>query len=288
MKNYTIITKEINTYNTGNNICTDIYIYAYIKLCSNFKTGISNISENKLSKLTGIPIDTIKNIIPRLKDNPKLVKITTAISKTNNEYIKKNIYTFNTDPDNYFFVDNRFYHLELPIKVKGFLLLLKSICYNGTNQITTIRSSRNGKANITEIADKLNLDRKTVTALLNECISLGQIKEIQKGYIITNDCFPLNIADTEKNYIYNTICTYCTNKSIVPPKRDEKQLNKLWMKYNIPENELPKDQKYMGISYQLNERCKTLPDKVTLNYFVKALCNIKEIESLPITEIIII
>ena len=286
MKNYTIITKEINTYNTGNNINTDIYIYAYIKLCSNFRTGISHISENKLSKLTNIPIDTINNIIPRLKENGKLVKVTTTINKNNSIYIKKNIYTFNTEPENYFAVDNRFFHLELPVKVKGFLLLLKSICYNGTNQITTKRSSRNGKANITEIADKLKQDRKTVTALLNECISLGQIKEIEKGYIITNDCFPLNIADTAMNNIYNTIYQYCISKDVIPPKRDEKQLNKLWVKYNIPENELPLKLKDMGISYQLKERCKTLPDKVTLNYFAKALCNVKQIKPLIVTDTI--
>lgn len=44
---YLVIPKSIQTYNQGKNKNIDIYVFTYIKLCSNFNTGISNcISPN--------------------------------------------------------------------------------------------------------------------------------------------------------------------------------------------------------------------------------------------------
>lgn len=59
LQNYTVITKQINEYKIGNNKNTDIYVYAYIKLCSDYQTGISHIRESKISENIGISEDTI-------------------------------------------------------------------------------------------------------------------------------------------------------------------------------------------------------------------------------------
>ena len=54
-RNYIVISKEIAYKLIGNNKNRDAYVYAYLKLCSDFKTGISNVKERTLSELTGIP-----------------------------------------------------------------------------------------------------------------------------------------------------------------------------------------------------------------------------------------
>lgn len=74
---YLVIPKSIQTYNQGKNKNIDIYVFSYIKLCSDFKTGISNITEKTLSKLTDIPLGTVENIISRLKKDDSLLKVET-------------------------------------------------------------------------------------------------------------------------------------------------------------------------------------------------------------------
>ena len=121
---YLVIPKSIQTYNQGKNKNIDIYVFSYIKLCSDFKTGISNITEKTLSKLTDIPLGTVENIISRLKKDDSLLKVET---KQMNETIRKNIYKFEINPDHHFYIDTQFFYSDLPLEIRGFLLLLKSI-----------------------------------------------------------------------------------------------------------------------------------------------------------------
>lgn len=54
----------------------------------------------------------------------------------------------------------------------------------------------------------------------------------------------------------------------MPPIWDKRVMSVLLTKYNavgLPASEP------ITITYQLNKRCKTLPDKVSLPYFIKAL-----------------
>ena len=48
---YIVIPKSISKYSQGKNKNTDIYVYSYIKLNSNFKTGISQITEETIFKI---------------------------------------------------------------------------------------------------------------------------------------------------------------------------------------------------------------------------------------------
>ncbi len=50
--NYTVIPKSIVNFQTGNSKPIDIYVWATIKYCSNHKTNISHVTEEKLSLLT--------------------------------------------------------------------------------------------------------------------------------------------------------------------------------------------------------------------------------------------
>ena len=110
--------------------------------------------------------------------------------------------------------------------------------------------------------------RNTTTALLNECRRLGLIKAIEKGYELTAGCFINSAVRKTAAGIYKEICEFCKSKSITPPIWDKRAMSVLLTKYNavgLPASEP------ITITYQLNKRCKTLPEKVSLTYFIKAL-----------------
>ena len=257
--NYTVIPKSIVNFQTGNSKPVDIYVWAIIKYCSNYKTNISHITEEKLSLLTGLDERTIRRIIKRLKDAGYLTVHTTIKEDADRGFIKRNTYYIKPEKSNYFFLDNSLFNKNYPAKIAGFLLLLKAICLNNTDTVQWSNS---------QIAKAIGLSRNTTTALLNECRRLGLIKAIEKGYELTAGCFINSAVRKTAAGIYKEICEFCKSKSITPPIWDKRAMSVLLTKYNavgLPASEP------ITITYQLNKRCKTLPEKVSLTYFIKAL-----------------
>ncbi|MEI3584168.1 MAG: hypothetical protein V8Q29_06400 [Alistipes shahii] len=118
------------------------------------------------------------------------------------------------------------------------------------------------------MAKAVGLSRNTTTALLNECRRLGLIKAIEKGYELTAGCFINSAVRKTAAGIYKEICNFCNSKKATPPNWDKWAMSVLLTKYNavgLPASEP------ITITYQLNKRCKTLPEKVSLTYFIKAL-----------------
>ena len=171
--NYTVIPKSIVNFQTGNSKPIDIYVWATIKYCSNHKTNISHITEEKLSLLTGLDERTIRRSIKRLKDAGYLTVQTTIKEDADRGFIKRNSYYIKPEKSNYFFLDNSYFKRNYPAKIAGFLLLLKSVCLNNTDTIQWRNS---------QIAKSIGLSRNTTTALIKECLQLGLIKQIAKGY----------------------------------------------------------------------------------------------------------
>ena len=113
------------------------------------------------------------------------------------------------------------------------------------------------------------MSRNKTTSLLNECEELGLIKTIPKGYEIAEESLSYTVGNNQvDNPIYKAICDFCELKGVTPPVWDKDAMSVILTKYNSVD--LPHDHE-MHISYQLDERCKRLPKKVTLGYFVKAL-----------------
>ena len=257
--NYTVIPKSIVNFQTGNSKPIDIYVWATIKYCSNHKTNISHITEEKLSLLTELDERTIRRSIKRLKDAGYLTVHTTIKEDADRGFIKRNSYYIKPANKDYFFLDNSFFKRNYPAKIAGFLLLLKAICLNNTDTVQWSNS---------QIAKSIGLSRNTITALLNECQQLGLIKQIAKGYELTTGCFINSAVRKTDAGIYKEICEFCKSKGITPPNWDKRAMSVLLTKYtaiDVPRTEP------ISITYQLNKRCKTLPDKVSLAYFIKVL-----------------
>lgn len=257
--NYTVIPKSIVDFQTGNSKPVDVYVWAVIKCCSNHKTNISHVTEEKLSLLTGLNERTIRRSIKRLKDAGWLTVQTIVKEDADRGFIKRNSYYIKSTSKDYFFLDNGFFTKNYPAKIAGFLLLLKSVCLNNTD---TVQWSNR------QIAKAVGLSRNTTTALLNECRQLGLIKAIEKGYELTAGCFINSAVRKTAAGIYKEICEFCKSKKVTPPNWDKRAMSVLLTKYNavgLPVSEP------ITITYQLNKRCKTLPEKVSLTYFIKAL-----------------
>ena len=257
--NYTVIPKSIVNFQTGNSKPADIYVWAVIKCCSDHKTNISHVTEEKLSLLTGLDERTIRRVIKRLKDADCLTVQTTVNEDADRGFIKRNSYYIKPEKSNYFFLDNSYFKRNYPAKIAGFLLLLKSVCLNNTDTVQWSNA---------KIAEAIGLSRNTTTALLNECQQLGLIKAIEKGYELTAGCFINSAVRKTDAGIYKEICDFCKKKGVAAPKWDKRAMSVLLTKYNaidVPSTES------ISLTYQLNKRCKNLPEKVSLAYFVKAL-----------------
>ena len=99
-------------------------------------------------------------------------------------------------------------------------------------------------------------------------MQFGLIKAIEKGYELTAGCFINHSIIKTDAGIYKEICEFCKSQGTTPPNWDKRAMSVLLTKYNavgLPASEP------ITITYQLNERCKTLPEKVSLPYFIKAL-----------------
>ena len=257
--NYTVIPKSIVNFQTGNSKPVDVYVWAIIKCCSNHKTNISHVTEEKLSLLTGLDERTIRRVIKRLKDAGWLTVQTIVKEDADRGFIKRNSYYIKPANKDYFFLDNSFFKKNYPAKIAGFLLLLKSVCLNNTDTVQWSNS---------QIAKAVGLSRNTVTALLNECLQLGLIRAIEKGYELTAGCFINSAVRKTAAGIYKEICEFCKSQGITPPNWDKRAMSVLLTKYNSINLSASEP---ITITYQLNKRCKTLPEKLSLAYFIKAL-----------------
>lgn len=68
--------------------------------------------------------------------------------------------------------------------------------------------------------------------------------------------------------IYKEICDFCKAKEVAAPKRNKSALSVLLTKYNAVGLQSIEP---ISLTYQLNKRCKNLPEKVSLPYFIKVL-----------------
>lgn len=191
---YITIPKRISSIKSISKL-TDVYVWATIRLCSNFKSGKSQVTIDKLSKLTTLSESTIKRSIKRLKEEGML-----EVTCHYDGVIKHNTYYTNHRKHNFFMVDTQFFHQGYSYKIAGFLLLMKSICYNDTENIGW---------NIQRIASVLSMPRNTISKYIAECISLGLMTKGDRCYKITVPFFINSVLNDYQHEAYVEICKFC-------------------------------------------------------------------------------
>ena len=100
----------------------------------------------------------------------------------------------------------------------------------------------------------------------------GYIRFIGKSLHIINENFPLSIENDVWNVTYQIIYDYCLEHDRVPPiKNVDKNRKDERLSYIIAEYATDYDR----LRNTLNERCKTLPVDLSLEYFCQVLRNKK-------------
>ena len=216
MESYITLTKDIHKIK-GNNKLETILAIAGIKSTGNYKTNIAETTREYIAKKTGISFRTVKSIVPRLMENADFIfdKIETRIKSPNRYYFKK-------DKENYFFVLNGFFNEATDTKIKGLLLLIKSVCKQETNKYISEKPYK-GALNHSELASKLGIDVKTLDKYLEEAIKEGQIKMIPKGLLILNkSIIPDFKSNDQSSRLYHIIYGWCLDNDVIPPDRNDK------------------------------------------------------------------
>lgn len=180
MEQYTTVTRRINEI-TGNNKLIDAVVYTYIKSRINYRTYIADtVTEQEMSYHLRLSIDTIENVVPRISKHPFLFdKVEQDEEKKIGSYKTYNKYYLVKDNENFFYLYNTFFNDSLNIanavdrcKVKGLLLLIKSVCIKETNKYISDRPYK-GRFNKSELARKLGIDTDTLTKYLALAIGAG-------------------------------------------------------------------------------------------------------------------
>ena len=238
-------------------------IYAAIRNEIKDRSLKASYSQTELSELFKTTERTINSYVADLKQLGLLKVVELRQGK---ETYPHNVYKFDIQTDNYFMILPPFiYDGNISMKLKGLLLIIKANCWAGTNFVCF-----NGIT--TDLADKLGVGKNSIEGYLEELKSKGYIRFIGKSLHIINENFPLSIENDVWNVTYQIIYDYCLKHDKRPPiKNVDKNRKDKRLSYIIAEYATDYDR----LRNTLNERCKNLPEDLSLEYFCQVLLNKK-------------
>lgn len=205
---------------------------------------------------------TINNYVSTLKD-VELLKVI-DMKKGASDY-RYNVYQFDYLKEDYFYLLPPFLEdKNISPKLKGILLFIKANCLKGTNYLTFNKKE--------ELHKLLHVGKNQLLADLKELESKGYIRYIGKSLHIINENFLLFWDQDMDNITYKIIYDFCLGHDKVPPiKRVDgrgKDKSLSWIVGAYTDD-------YERLRNDLNERCKNLPENLSLEYFCQVLRNKK-------------
>lgn len=154
----------------------EAYLFYCLALCSDCYTMESHVKQENLANFYGIKkTDRIREWLHKF-ESLGLVRIDK--SDIYGQYGKFNRCSYQSDTEHYVLITNKLYDEPISRELKGFLILLKCLCLNGTN--TTLYSQN-------RLAEELNLSTGTISKYINEAIDKGYVKKDKKGIHLLND-----------------------------------------------------------------------------------------------------
>lgn len=238
-------------------------IYAAIRNEIKDRSLKASYSQTELSELFKTTERTINSYVADLKQLGLLKVVELRQGK---ETYPHNVYKFDIQTDNYFMILPPFiYDGNISMKLKGLLLIIKANCWAGTNFVCF-----NGIT--TDLADKLGVGKNSIEGYLEELKSKGYIRFIGKSLHIIDENFPLFWDQDMDNITYKIIYDFCLEHDRVPPSKkvDGRSKDKAlsWIVGAYTDD-------YERLRNDLNERCKNLPENLSLEYFCQVLRNKK-------------
>ncbi|MEL5892478.1 helix-turn-helix domain-containing protein [Bacteroides sp. GD17] len=157
----------------------ETYLFYCLALCSDCYTLESHTKQENLANFYGIKkTDQIREWLHKFESLGLI-----QIDKTDiyGQYGKFNRCSYQLDTEHYVLISNKLYDEPISRELKGFLILLKCKCLNGTN--TTLYSQN-------KLAEELGLAKGTVSKYINEAEEKGYVKRDRKEiHLLREDIF---------------------------------------------------------------------------------------------------
>ncbi|MDH6306277.1 DNA-binding MarR family transcriptional regulator [Parabacteroides sp. PF5-5] len=163
---------------------TEAYTFLCLAIKSDRDTYESNIkqdnlaayiNDNAFSEKDAITQSTISKHISKFKAKG-LLTINTRFVKGKNGKFARNKYFLNTE--HYVLIDEALVKEPIPNELKGFLVLIKTLCLNSTNLC---------RYSIRELENIMVIKKSTIGKYLKMAIDMGYIKRTSKGIELIND-----------------------------------------------------------------------------------------------------
>lgn len=173
----------------------EAYLFYCLALCSDCYTMVSNVKQETLTRFYGIKNDDqIREWLHKFEDL-NLIQIDKQPIKGKYGSFDRCRYILNTE--HYVLISNKLYNEPISRQLKGFLVLLKCKCLNGTNTCQYTQS---------ELAKELNISPSSVSRYLKQAEEKGYIKKDDKG---------IHLKD-RKMFIITSESTFALVKNIYP------------------------------------------------------------------------
>ncbi len=157
----------------------EAYLFYCLALHADLKTYYSDIKQETLANEYGIKdTDQIRDWLYYFQSCGLLIVIKTNIKGQYGRF-QRCRYKLNTE--HYVLISELLHDEPISRQLKGFLILLKCKCLNGTN--TTLYSQN-------QLANELKIGKSTISNYLSEAESKGYISRDSKGiHLLKNDIF---------------------------------------------------------------------------------------------------
>ena len=260
MSSYIQIPNSITTKLTKKSKLVEALVYSIIRNEIKDKSLKASIPEKQIADIIKMSERTVNSYVSDLKKVELLNEPERKQGKSDYRY---NVYQFYYLKEDYFTIlPQLFEDKNISPKLKGLLLFIKANCLKGTNYLTFNKKE--------ELHKLLHVGRNQLLADLKELESKGNIRYIGNSLHIINENFPLFMDPDMDNITYKIIYDFCLGHDRVPPiKRVDDKRKDIALSWIV--GEYTND--YERLRKALDERCKTLPENPSLEYFCQILCN---------------
>ena len=157
----------------------EAYLFYCLAMKSDFRTNLSNIKQKSLAEYYGIKdTDQISDWLYKFQSQGLLRIIKLNVKGQYGKFYRCK-YQLNTD--NYVFISEALHDEPISSQLKGFLILLKCKCLNGTN---TTKYSQN------QLAKELGIATGTISNYIKQAIANGYISKDENGiHLLREDIF---------------------------------------------------------------------------------------------------